>query len=380
MSDLAPLPPTNQWLASPLPPGVKDALDRLRRTPGVARVSVMPDVHLASEVCIGTVVATSGILIPHAVGGDIGCGMAAIAFNRSAGLLKHRKVAEELLANLQVRVPIMRQSRDRVRDLTNALKTMPLSAPALSKVSERDGRWQLGTIGRGNHFLEFQEDDVGGLWLMVHCGSRAMGQAIAEHHFARALSAPTGVRYFDADSSEGHAYLNDVEWARAYAEWNRRCIVESVEELMQELFSIEAMPDTMITCDHNHVRSETHFGQTVWVHRKGAIEASEGKAGIIPGSMGSYSYHVTGRGEPESLCSSSHGAGRTMDRARARHAVNVHELHKQLKGIWFDPRLARRLCDEAPSAYKNIQEVMGAQKELTRIVRRLKPVLCHKGA
>jgi tRNA-splicing ligase RtcB (3'-phosphate/5'-hydroxy nucleic acid ligase) len=343
-------------------------------------MAVMPDVHLASEVCIGTVVATSGILIPHAVGGDIGCGMAALAFNRSASLLKHRKAAEELLVNLQARVPIMRQSRDRVRELTNALKTVPLSIPALSKISERDGRWQLGTIGRGNHFLEFQEDDDGGLWLMVHCGSRALGQAIAVHHLSCALTTPTGVSYLDADSPEGHAYLNDVQWARAYAEWNRRCILESVEALMQELFGMEAIPDTMITCDHNHVRLETHFGQAVWVHRKGAIEASEGKPGIIPGSMGSYSYHVAGRGEPQSLCSSSHGAGRAMDRSKARHAVNVHEFHKQLKGIWFDPRLAVRLRDEAPSAYKNIQEVMGAQRDLTRIVRRLRPVLCHKGA
>ncbi len=379
MSDVGLLPPMHMWLAGPLPHGVKDALDRLRRTPRVVRMAVMPDVHLASEVCIGTVVATSGMLLPHAVGGDIGCGMAAIAFNRCAGQLKQRRAAEDLLEILHTRVPVMRQSRDRVRDRPDSLKDIPLSSPALSRLSEREGRWQLGTIGRGNHFLEFQEDDEAGLWLMVHCGSRAMGQAIAEHHLARALSTPTGVRYFDADSAEGQAYLNDVEWARAYAEWNRRCIVESVEELMQERFNIEVMPDTMITCDHNHVRLEVHYGQAVWVHRKGAIDASVGKAGIIPGSMGSYSYHVTGRGEPQSLCSSSHGAGRAMDRARARHAVNVHELHRQLKGIWFDPRLAGKLCDEAPSAYKNIQEVMVAQRDLTRIVRRLKPVLCHKG-
>lgn len=380
MSDPISLPPMSAWLAGPWPPGVKDALDRLRRTPGVLRIAVMPDVHLATEVCIGTVVATSGILLPHAVGGDIGCGMAALAFDGSASRLKHRKAAEALLANLQDRVPVMRQSRDRVRDLTHALKAMPLSAPALSKVSEREGRWQLGTLGRGNHFLEFQEDDAGGLWLMVHCGSRALGQAVAEHHFSRARSAPSGVRYLEADSPEGHAYLIDVAWARAYAEWNRQCIVESVEELMKEQFGMDAIPDSRITCDHNHVRREVHFGQSVWVHRKGSIDASEGKAGIIPGSMGSASYHVTGRGEPESLGSSSHGAGRAMDRTKARRSMTVSGLHKQLKGIWFDPRLANRLLDEAPSAYKDIQEVMGAQRDLTRIVRRLRPVLCHKGA
>ena len=378
MSDPLILPPLRQWLAGPLPPGVKEALDRFRQTPGVVRMAVMPDVHLANVGCIGNVVATSDHLIPHAVGGDIGCGMTAIAFQAEASILSSPRVAKQLLEALKTRVPVMRQPRDRVRDL-GPLQAGSLSHYALARLCGRDGLWQLGTLGRGNHFLEFQEDDGGGLWLMVHSGSRAMGRAIAEHHLAETMTAPTGVRYLVAGSPQGQAYLNDVQWALTYADLNRRCLVDSVVELLWELFGFGAIPDSITTCDHNHVRQEAHFGESLWVHRKGAIDASEGRAGIIPGSMGSYSYHVEGRGEPESLHSSSHGAGRAMDRTRARRTINERELFRQLKGIWFDPRIADKLRDEAPTAYKDIQEVMRAQKDLTRIVRRLRPVLCHKG-
>lgn len=373
------LPALCRWLAGPLSTDVKNALERLRQVPDVVRIAVMPDVHLASEVCIGTVVATRHSIIPHAVGGDIGCGMAALAFNCQANLLGNASAAEQLLDALYQSVPVMRQPRSFVRELPESLLTKALSDPFLEKLSDRDGRWQLGTLGRGNHFLEFQEDDVGTLWVMVHSGSRAMGQAIAEHHISAVSTSSSGLRCFEADGHQGMAYLNDVQWALAYADANRQCILDSVVGLMRRLFGIEPILESMTTCHHNHVQLETHFDQILWVHRKGAIEAREDMPGIIPGSMGSYSYHVEGRGNPESLCSSSHGAGRAMDRTSARRSVSEHELHRQLKGIWFDPRLAGKLRDEAPTAYKDIQEVMRAQKDLTRIVRRLRPVLCYKG-
>jgi tRNA-splicing ligase RtcB (3'-phosphate/5'-hydroxy nucleic acid ligase) len=374
------LPPIRLWLAGPIPANVADALAHLRQTPDVARVAVMPDVHLAGRICIGTVVATSHLVFPDAVGSDIGCGMAAIGFDAPAQRLADARIAERVFDALNRGVPILRHENSDAGDLPKVLRALPLSDPKLEKEAMRDGRLQLGTLGRGNHFLEFQRDDDGMLWLMVHSGSRAMGQSIAAHHLSLAKKVVNGFCCFAADEPKGKAYLNDVQWALTYADQNRRLIVEAVIGLVRDLLGVDSFKSTFRTCHHNHVQAEVHFGQDLWVHRKGAIPAGEGVVGIIPGSMGSSSFHVEGRGEPEALCSSSHGAGRAMDRAQARRTVSEKDLHRQLKGIWYDPRKARSLRDEAPSAYKDIQEVMRAQKDLTRIVRRLRPILCFKGS
>jgi len=339
----------------------------------------MPDVHLSSDICIGTVVATSNLILPTAVGSDIGCGMAAIGFDASAQCLADARTAERVFEALGRAVPVLRHEGAKAPDLPEELCAKPFSTPGLHKLAMREGRLQMGTLGRGNHFLEFQRDDGGMLWLMVHSGSRAMGQAIASHHLEHSSMVVNGFRCFHASEAPGMAYLNDLEWALAYADLNRRMIVNAVLEIASNTLGAEPIPGSLRICHNNHVRAETHFGRTVWVHRKGAIPAGDGVAGIIPGSMGSLSFHVEGRGEPESLQSSSHGAGRVMDRTLARKSVSEKDLHRQLKGIWFDPRRARGLRDEAPSAYKDIQEVMRAQSDLTRIIRRLKPVLCYKG-
>ncbi len=379
----APITPASvrRWLAGPLPTDVAAALERLARTEDVCHVAVMPDVHLAHEVCTGTVVATRRRLYPHAVGNDIGCGMAAVRFRCEAAVLAGERPAAALLAGLYRTVPCIRHPRATMRDeLPAPLNDEPLSHPALEQRKPRDGRVEFATLGRGNHFIEFQADEEGVLWLMVHSGSRAIGQAITAHHLAAARPANTGLPFLDAEEPAGRAYLADVDWACRYAGESRRAMVEAAPALTAELFGAAAEWDTLLRCDHNHVRRELHFGEELWVHRKGAIAAGEGEPGIIPGSMGTASFHVSGRGHAEALRSSSHGAGRRLSRTEAHRAVAGGDFRRQMRGVWFDQRLSERLRDEAPAAYKDIHAVMRAQRELTRIVRRLRPVLVYKGA
>jgi tRNA-splicing ligase RtcB len=280
------------WLVEPLADDVKSSLARLARAEDVRHIAVMPDVHLAAEVCVGVVLATTRLIYPQAVGGDIGCGMAALRFNASANALAEAHAAARLLAGLYRCVPTNRHSKATLADeLPDELRAAPLSTPKLEKLKQREGRVQLGTLGRGNHFLEFQADEDDRLWVMVHSGSRAMGQAIAaQHACASRLTA------LDAATPAGEAYLADAAWARRYAAGNRLAMLAAVEKLLAEQFGIQADADSLIHADHNHVAREQHFGQQYFVHRKGAQSAAPGEPGIIPGSIGTASFHTIGRG------------------------------------------------------------------------------------
>lgn len=372
--------PRHQWLAGPLPKDVATSLDRLARSPDVRYVAVMPDVHLAHEVSTGVVVATQRLLYPHAVGSDIGCGMAALRFHGCADVLADEQSAARLMAALYRAIPTIRHSRRTGKEkLPESLTDSPLSAPALEKLKARNGRVEFATLGRGNHFLEFQADDEGALWLMLHSGSRALGQAVNEHHIGSAAGGATELPFLDADSAAGQAYLADVEWACRYADDSRREMVKTVTALVGDVLGVEAGAKSLVCCNHNHVRRERHFDAELWVHRKGAISARADEPGIIPGSMGTFSFHVRGRGHEAALQSSSHGAGRLFSRTQALRTIRRADFERQMKSVWFNHRLADKLRDEAPSAYKDIQAVMRAQRELTCIVRRLRPVLCYKG-
>ncbi|REJ68221.1 MAG: RtcB family protein [Planctomycetota bacterium] len=380
MSALHPKAKIAAWLAEPMPSDVNKSIERLACADDVQHVAVMPDVHLAKDVCIGTVIATSRLIYPSAVGSDIGCGMAAIRFDADADLLSDESAAARVLAGLYQGVPSNKHSAATMPErLPDDLDSEPLSDSRLDKRKRRDGRVQLGTLGRGNHFLEFQADQNGQLWLMVHSGSRAMGQAITAHHLDRVQRPSAGLPHFDSETDEGRAYLADVAWAEQYAEMNRLAIIDGVAGLMLDLFGVGVGRESLIHANHNHVRREDHFGQQLWVHRKGAQSAQLDDPGIIPGSMGTTSYHVAGRGCEQSLCSSSHGAGRRLSRTEAKKSVSRKQLRHQLDGIWYDHRRADALRDEAPAAYKDIRLVMRAQKELTRIIRELRPLLCYKG-
>ena len=367
------LPILRTWTQEPLNPDVRRALLRIAGLSDVAVVAAMPDVHLAKAMCVGAVMATRTLLIPDAVGGDIGCGMSAVRLGSDSDTINSRDVAARVLRMLQSTIPVASQrSRDAV--LPDLIAREALSAPILEKKKASIGRVQFATLGRGNHFVELQKDNEGALWVMLHSGSRGIGQAIAEHH-----RGDRDLHAIPSTSPEGQAYLCDLNWALVYAKQSRRQMCESVVAGLSTILGTTAEWNSYVDCHHNFVRREVHEGEEFWVHRKGAISACKGELGIIPGSMGSSSYHVVGRGNSKSLCSSSHGAGRCMSRTEARKAISAKALSKQMRGVWFDARITKRLCDEAPAAYKDISNVMRAQKALTRIVRQLWPVLVYKG-
>jgi tRNA-splicing ligase RtcB len=366
------------WWSEPPDAEVKAALDRLRHTPDVVHIAVMPDVHLAEDVCIGVVLASTSTLFPAAVGGDIGCGMATIELGVQADALDDARTAARVLDGFAKAVPVMRHARRDAPELPDALRDADVGSPELDALRRREGALQLGTLGRGNHFLELQADDDGGLWLVVHSGSRGLGPAIRAAHEKHAHGS--GLVGIAADTPEGAAYLADVRWALAYADASRSHMLEVATRVLQRELGANPREDTTVRCHHNFVRGEMHDGRALWVHRKGANAAAADEPGIIPGSMGTATYHVVGRGCAGALCSSSHGAGRAMSRARARRVIGTRRLHDELRGIWYDHRLASQRCEEAPGAYKDIGVVMRAQGELVKIVRRTRPVLVYKGA
>ncbi|MFO0749063.1 MAG: RtcB family protein [Myxococcota bacterium] len=363
------------WVPGPLDGEVERALARLAASEDVVHVAAMPDVHLADGVCVGCVTATRSALYPDAVGGDIGCGMAALAFDAEVPALG-REDAARLLWHLGRVIPVLQHASAGAR----LPELGPLSAPALAKAAATVGRVQFATLGRGNHFVELQRDESDRLWLMLHSGSRGIGQAIRDHHRARARALPSGLACLAAEAPAGADYLADLGWALAYARLARRAMVERAAEGVAAVLGAEPDWASYRDCHHNDVRRERHGDEALWVHRKGAIHAGLDVPGIIPGSMGSASHHVSGRGEPTSLCSSSHGAGRAMSRGEARRHISLAAFERQVGGVWFDRRLSDRLRDEAPGAYKDIGRVMRAQRELTRIERTLWPLLSYKGA
>lgn len=373
-------PTVEMWVAEPPAPDVRQTLERLARAPDVVHIAVLPDVHLGAGVSNGVAMATQRLIYPAAVGSDIGCGFATVAFDAAATPLQHRTAAEAVLAAIPHVVPVMRHCRrNGLPDWPAALTPAQLSAAELAAKAAGEGRLELGTLGRGNHFLEFQADEEDRLWLIVHSGSRVMGQHIAAFHGRRATTVGNGLAWLAADDENGRTYLHDVAWARAYAAESRRRMLVAAAEVASDILSVSPNWATLLNTDHNHIQQERHGDQTLWVHRKGANLADAGVANIIPGSMATHTYHVEGRGAPAALASSSHGAGRRLSRSAARARIRRKDLERQLAQVWIDPYAAARLVDEAPAAYKDIDAVMRAQRDLVRIVRRLRPILCFKG-
>lgn len=366
--------PMEAWLAEPMSAEVTAQLERIRRAPGVRRVAVMPDVHLAHDVCIGTVVAAEDRVFPACVGGDIGCGVATVRFDGPASAVDDAGPADAILGLLAEMVPVLSQRRGRRHALPERLANQPLRLPGVDRLRSREAIAQLGTVGRGNHFVELQADlqeEGRPLWALVHSGSRCVGPAIRD-----AVLPSGGLASLEAGSALARDYLADAAWAEAYAEYNRTLMLHAVAAVIHRVVGYEAAWDTHVDCNHNHVRLE----DGLWVHRKGAIHAEEGRPGIIPGSMGASTYHTLGRGCHRALRSCSHGAGRAMSRTEARRGISPRRLQREMRGVWFVRRRSAQLVGEAPSAYRDIGRVMRAQRELVKVVRVLRPVLSYKGA
>ena len=331
MVESSSLAPLYAWLINPLDGEVHNAIERLRRAPDVQHVAVMPDVHLAGDVCIGVAIGTRHLIYPQAVGGDIGCGVLGVPFDVSADRLAEPATAGRILAKLASAVPARRWNRKLTMEPPHDVASDTLSDPRLDAVWRKQGTLELATLGSGNHFAELQVDGEDRLWLMVHSGSRAMGPAIRDFHLERAeVAGSSGLRALDANSVQGRAYLHDMAWARRYAAANRQQIAMNIGTILAATISATLQWDLAITTDHNHVESEPHSGSAFWVHRKGAMAAAHEQQGALPGSMGTASFHVQGRGCSQALCSSAHGAGRLMSRTAARRSVTTREDRKSV--------------------------------------------------
>ena len=365
-------------------------LKNLARLPFIASngVACMPDVHAGIGSTVGTVIATDKAIIPAAVGVDIGCGMNAVRLS-----LKASDLPDSLLAirhQIERDVPLgaggaHSESKGPSRDLWTRYIRLTDKTPGIQ--NKNMGR-QLGSLGSGNHFIELCIDELQDVWIMLHSGSRGVGNLIGRYFIEKAkkrmeqyfISLPDGdLAYLPEDTDDFNDYVEAVQWAQDYALENRKVMMETVIAALRRHIPVEfTITQEAINCHHNYVERENHFGRNLWVTRKGAIRAREGDLGIIPGSMGQRSYIVRGKGDLQSYCSCSHGAGRKMSRTQARKTFNLADLAAQTEGV--ECRKDDAVLDEIPGAYKSIDEVMANQTNLVDVVHILKQVLCVKGA
>lgn len=362
-----------------------------------SHIAVMPDVHTGKGATVGSVIPTKNAIIPAAVGVDIGCGMNALRLSIKASQLPDNLKNTRLAIEKHVPVGFAKH-----KQIMAKMSTLDPLAIRLKRITDKhkgllkmlnnfDRTWakQLGTLGGGNHFIELCIDECDDVWIMLHSGSRGIGSCIGEYFITLAKKEnetrfgyipDRDLSYFAEGSQYFEDYLEAVEWAQDYAMENRK---EMMRLIIKALHSKDAnfphftLTKEAINCHHNYISQEVHFGESVYVTRKGAISAYAGELGIIPGSMGAKSYIVRGLGQAQSFCSCSHGAGRKMSRGKAARTFVVDDLVAQTKGI--ECRKDKGVIDEIPHAYKDIDEVMENQSDLVEVVHTLKQVLCIKG-
>jgi tRNA-splicing ligase RtcB len=354
-------------------------------------VAAMPDVHLGIGATVGSVIPTRQAIIPAAVGVDIGCGMMAARTSLTGNDLDEaslKKVFNQVTRDVPVGFGQHDDARVAAKPFKKELAKILERHPGIDKRKGKKSSWahQMGSLGGGNHFIEVCLDESNGVWVMLHSGSRGMGNAIGTYfiELAKKDFLKSNVHLPDADLAyfpEGAQHFDDyvdaVGWAQDYARANREEMMDLVLGAMRRHLPAFEVTGAAVNCHHNYVERETHYGETVWLTRKGAIRAGAGELGIIPGSMGARSYIVRGKGAAESFHSCAHGAGRRMSRNAARKAFNIDDLAKQTEGVVC--RKDQGVLDEIPGAYKNIDEVMTNQSDLVEVVHTLKQVLCVKG-
>lgn len=373
--------PILAW-ARAVPPGAVKQLQHIASQPYVVEhVAAMPDVHVSEGVAVGTVFATEHTLVPGALGGDLGCGVSALRFGFPAASLGPKELAR-ILAQLARAIPVGDAvHRGRVLPpLPTSLAAEQPSTHRLQREWEHLAPRHLGTLGGGNHFLELDRDADGDVWLLVHSGSRGVGAALAAHHqrVAKALGVGSlpGLR---TDTPEGAAALADTQLACRFARANRDALVARAGEVLAGALGTGPDAASCVDVHHNHVAAEAHFGRTLLVHRKGAVGLLPGEPGLIPGSMGTASYVVAGRGEPRAFRSCSHGAGRVLTRREARERIRPEALAHALRRVVYEPGRLPALVEEAPAAYRDIGEVLEDEADLVTPTRRLTPLAVLKG-
>ncbi len=380
------LVPVKTWMPpDEIEDGAMVQIENAARHPDVAaHIAVMPDVHQGYGVTIGTVFPTRNVVIPNAVGVDIGCGMCAI----ETGVKYDRERMDKAFwrhwsGQVSRNVPTGFNTHRNRQSLGKLDR--PLRAEVLQPLVGAKGAVQVGTLGGGNHFLEAQVDEAGVIWFMVHSGSRHTGLRIAGHYnqLAKDITARHGrlttddLPFLPLDDQVGQDYMDDADWATDFALESRKRMLAQMLVAFEKDLPPGGPTGEMINIHHNFARVETHDDQEVVVHRKGATSAAEHELGIIPGSMGTPSYIVRGKGNPESLASCSHGAGRTMGRNAARKAISEADFQLSVANTFSKASL--KYVDESPGAYKNIDIVIGRQHDLVEIVHRLTPIITLKG-
>jgi tRNA-splicing ligase RtcB len=357
-------------------------------------IAPMPDVHAGIGASVGSVIPTRRAVIPAAVGVDIGCGMNAVRLSLAAGQLPDSLA--RLRSAIEHTVPVgfdehgeSAARRDACAPLKRRLESIVSRHPEIAKMQrEHEKKWvrQMGSLGGGNHFIEVCLDESDHVWVMLHSGSRGIGNCIGRYFIAQAREAmqrrdarlpDRDLAWLDEGTPAFDDYIDAVGWAQDYALANRREMMDLIVGVLRRELPPFEQTGEAINCHHNYVEREEHSGERVYVTRKGAISAREGELGIIPGSMGARSYIVRGKGNPESFCSCAHGAGRRMSRAEAKRRFSRADLEEQTRGV--ECRKDKGVLDEIPGAYKDIDRVMADQSDLVEIVHTLKQVVCVKG-
>ncbi|WP_088892704.1 RtcB family protein [Leptolyngbya ohadii] len=351
-------------------------------------IALMPDVHLGKGALVGSVIATKEAIVPAAVGVDIGCGMCAVKTPYRAEQLDSK--LKQIRSDIERMIPVGFNENSNVdKEVSNwqgwrSFKDLHSGVQRLESKAMK----QMGSLGGGNHFIECCVDAEENVWLMLHSGSRNIGNMLAQRHIetAKDLAKLAGSKLPDPDlahfvqgTPEFEAYWHDLQWAQNYALFNRAVMMNRFKQVVERHVAggKPFKPSIQVNCHHNYAEREIHFGEEVYVTRKGAVRAQQEDYGIIPGSMGAKSFIVKGKGNAQSYCSCSHGAGRLMSRNKAKLNFTLDDLIQQTQGV--ECRKDEGILDEIPGAYKPIEQVMANQSDLVEVVATLKQVLCVKG-
>lgn len=377
------------WLTE-VEESAREQVENLASLPFVYHhIALMPDCHAGMGMPIGGVLATDGVVIPNAVGVDIGCGMCAVKTDIQVSDISQDVLRKGIMSGIRDRIPLGMEHHKERQDESLMPQGFDIEKTTIVKNQYLSALKQIGTLGGGNHFIELQRDGDGFLWIMLHSGSRNLGKKVCDYYdkMARNLNemwrsvVPTNIQlaFLPVRSKEFTDYWNEMLYCVEFALCNRRLMMHRIQEVIQDHFP-NCSFEPMINIAHNYAAWENHFGHNCIVHRKGAVRAREGEIGIIPGSQGTCSYIVEGLGNPDSFMSSSHGAGRLMSRTQA---INTLDLEAEIrlmesKGIVHGIRSQRDL-DEAASAYKDIDQVIALEADLVKIKTKLEPIAVIKG-
>ena len=375
--------PVKSWTGDIEESAVKQ-LENLSQLPfAFHHIAVMPDCHAGYGMPIGGVLAAKDVIIPNAVGVDIGCGMVAV----KTSLKKiNEKQLHDIIKRIRNEIPTGFKKHKQPQDVS--LLPQPSRDLLIVNQEFENARHQVGTLGGGNHFIEIQKGSDGHIWYMIHSGSRNLGHTVAKHYnrVAKELNKTIDPKipdnfqldFLPINSPEGQMYMKEMQYCTDFAFANRKYMSDKVQNIFKRFTDVEFLP--VINIAHNYAAKETHYGESVIVHRKGATSAKKGETGIIPGSQGVESYIVRGKGNPESFMSCSHGAGRKLSRTAAKKSLDLEKEIEYMNSKKIVHNISsKKHLDEAPSAYKDIAEVMKNQSDLTEILVELKPLAVVKG-